>query len=56
MAIRYANVKSAEELARYPLEKLDRQRGVGKKSAKAIREALRNRGYEISADPARSAQ
>jgi hypothetical protein len=55
-AIRYANVKSTEKLARYPLEKLDRQRCVGNKAAGAIREAPGNRGYDILADPAGSAR
>jgi hypothetical protein len=45
-AIRYAGIKSVEELSRYPLEKLARSRGVGEKAVSAIREALKAKGYE----------
>jgi signal recognition particle subunit SEC65 len=45
-AIREAGIKSVEELARYPLEKLALCRGVGEKAINAIREALKAKGYE----------
>jgi hypothetical protein len=45
-AIRRAGIKSVEELAGYPLDKLSLHcRGVGKKAVNAIREALRAKGY-----------
>jgi DNA-directed RNA polymerase alpha subunit len=47
-AIRYAGVKSVEELARYPLEKLKKNRGVGEKAVNAIIEALRAKGHDIT--------
>jgi hypothetical protein len=45
-AISSAGIKSVEELARYPLEKLARSRGVGERAVSAIREALKAKGYE----------
>jgi hypothetical protein len=45
-AIRYAGIRSVEELARYPLEKLAKYRGVGAKAVNVIREALKAKGYE----------
>jgi hypothetical protein len=45
-AIRYTGVKSVEELAGYPLEKLKKNRGIGEKAVNAIIEALRAKGYE----------
>jgi DNA-directed RNA polymerase alpha subunit len=45
-AISSADIKSVEELSRYPLEKLARSRGIGRKAVSAIREALKAKGYE----------
>jgi hypothetical protein len=45
-AISRAGIKSVEELAGYPLEKLARYPGVGEKAVSAIREALKTKGYE----------
>jgi hypothetical protein len=45
-AINCTGIKSVEELARYPLEKLARSRGIGEKAVSAIREALKAKGYE----------
>jgi hypothetical protein len=44
--IKYAGVKSVEELAGYPLKKLKKNRGTGEKAVNAIMEALRVKGYK----------
>jgi hypothetical protein len=46
IAISRAGIKSVEELAKYPLEKLAKSRGVGERAVNAIREALKAKGYE----------
>lgn len=55
-AIRYANIKSTEELARVPFEVLQAVApNAGAKTAGAIRDALRNKGYETTEGTARNA-